>query len=107
MHDLDNVFAQPTRRDLLRCGLACGTAATVCAVRPAAAQQDTAGTGALAGPKLVGLARHEAMFWDKLPDNKVRCVLCPRGVVSLRISRDAIAVLRARPRFPSATFWSN
>jgi pyruvate formate lyase activating enzyme len=66
--------ADPTRRDLLRYLLACGAA---CAGRDAWAQ-DAAGTGALSGPKLEGVARHEAMFWEKLPENKVKCMLCPR-----------------------------
>jgi pyruvate formate lyase activating enzyme len=75
--NLENIFAQPTRRDLFRLGLACGAAGVVWRSLPVLAQ-DVAGTGALEGPKLKGLARHEAMFWEELADNKVKCVLCPR-----------------------------
>ena len=32
----------------------------------------------MAGPALEGVVRHEAMFWEELPDKKVKCVLCPR-----------------------------
>ena len=77
MDCLDNLFGEPTRRDLLRWGVACGTAAAFC---PAAATlgQDTSGTGALEGPVLEGVVRREAMFWEKLPENQVKCGLCPR-----------------------------
>ncbi len=77
MDNLENLFLRPTRRELLRWGVACGA---VCAVgrNGLALGQDVAGTGALAGPKLEGLARHEAMFWEKLDEKKVKCVLCPR-----------------------------
>ncbi len=78
MDNPDNLFRQPSRRDVLGCGLACGAAGVFCAARSAVAQQDTAGTGALAGPKLQGVARHRAMFFEKLQENKVKCVLCPR-----------------------------
>ncbi|MGB9626415.1 MAG: AmmeMemoRadiSam system radical SAM enzyme, partial [Phycisphaerae bacterium] len=44
----------------------------------AAPAEDAAGTSELAGPKLKGLARHEALFWDRLADNRVKCRLCPR-----------------------------
>jgi pyruvate formate lyase activating enzyme len=40
--------------------------------------QDAAGTVELPGPRLPGVARHEALFWEKLADNKIKCVLCPR-----------------------------
>lgn len=77
MDRLDNLFRQPTRRDLLRWTVACGAAGALCRVGPTAAQ-DVAGTGELAGPRLKGLARHEAMFWEKRDHNRVKCVLCPR-----------------------------
>ena len=77
MNDLENVFCQPSRRDLLRWGLACGAAGALCRTGIALGQ-DVAGTGALEGPVLEGVARHEAMFWEELPDRKVKCVLCPR-----------------------------
>jgi len=77
MDGVDNPFHLPTRRELLRCGLACGAAGALCAGDRAMAQ-DVAGTGALAGPKLKGIVRHEARYWEKLAENKVKCVLCPR-----------------------------
>jgi len=75
--DLENVFRQPTRRNVLRWGLACSAAGTLCRICPVLAQ-DVAGTGALSGPSLKGVLRHEAKFWEKLDDKKVKCVLCPR-----------------------------
>lgn len=77
MDGLDNLFRRPTRRDLLRWGLACGATGALCKIHPALAQ-DIAGTGALKGPKLKGVIRHEAMFWEKLDQKRVKCVLCPR-----------------------------
>jgi pyruvate formate lyase activating enzyme len=77
MDNLDNLFRQPTRRDLLRWGVVCGAAGALCRGRTAAAE-DVAGANELVGPKLKGLARHEALFWDRLPDNRVKCRLCPR-----------------------------
>ncbi|UCG16411.1 MAG: AmmeMemoRadiSam system radical SAM enzyme [Phycisphaerales bacterium] len=76
MECLENLFAEPTRRDVLRWGVACGAAGVLC--DSAAVAQDTAGTGALEGPKLEGVARHEALFWEELADRKVKCTLCPR-----------------------------
>jgi len=78
--NLGNIFFEPTRRDVLRWGVACGAAGALCrcGVGSALAQQDPAGSGALAGPKLEGVSRHEALFWEKLDENKVKCVLCPR-----------------------------
>ncbi len=72
-----NLFCEPTRRDVMRWGLACGAAATLCRVDGTLAQ-DVAGTGALTGPKLEGVIRRKAMFWEELPENHVKCVLCPR-----------------------------
>ena len=69
---------QPSRRDVLRWALTCGAACALGKGRLALAQQDTAGTGALDGPKLEGVARHKAMFWERLDEKKVKCVLCPR-----------------------------
>lgn len=77
MDNLENGFRQPTRRDLLRWGIACGAACAIYRARTAAAE-GIAGANELAGPKLKGLARHEALFWDKLADNKIKCRLCPR-----------------------------
>jgi pyruvate formate lyase activating enzyme len=68
----------PSRRDLFRLGLACGAACLLAKCTPALAQQDEAGTGALEGPKLEGVARHPAMYWEPMPDKKVKCTLCPR-----------------------------
>jgi len=67
-----------SRRELFRLGLACGAACMLGRSGRALAQQDTAGTGALTGPKLEGVARHPAMFWEKLAERKVKCTLCPR-----------------------------
>ncbi len=77
MDNLDNIFSQPTRRDLMRFGLACGA---VCALGRAgrAITQDTPGKRQMAGPKLEGVARHAAMHWEKQPENRIKCVLCPR-----------------------------
>jgi pyruvate formate lyase activating enzyme len=75
MSDLENVFRTPTRRDALRMGLACGAA---CLLGRGAAGQDVAGSTALTGPTLDGVARHPAMHWEKRPDRQVRCTLCPR-----------------------------
>ncbi len=77
MDDLDNLFRRPTRRDLLKWGVACGAAGTLCRLSPSRAE-DTAGIGALTGPKLAGVVRHEAKFWEKLEGNRVKCKLCPR-----------------------------
>ncbi len=77
MDCLDNIFRDPTRRDLLRMGIACGAAGALCRAGGDWGQ-DIAGRAALEGPKLEGVARHEALFWEKLADNKVKCVLCPR-----------------------------
>ena len=30
------------------------------------------------GPRLKGVVRHEAMFWEKSAEDKVHCMLCPR-----------------------------
>lgn len=91
MDGLENLFTIPTRRDLLKCSLACGAAAALCTGKTAFAE-DTAGTGALAGPKLKGLARHEARFWDKLPENKVKCRLCPRECEVADVERGSCGV---------------
>ncbi len=57
---------------------ACAACAAGLMGRAATGQQDTAGTAALAGPRMTGVLRHEAMHWEPLPDKKVRCLLCPR-----------------------------
>jgi pyruvate formate lyase activating enzyme len=75
--NLDNLFRQPTRRDLLRWGLACGAAGTLGRLRTARAE-NPAGTAALTGPKLTGVIRHEAKHWEKLDGSRVKCKLCPR-----------------------------
>ena len=77
MDRLDNIFTRPSRRDVLRWGLACGAAGAICKAGSAWAQ-DVAGTGALQGPPLKGLGRHQALFWEKTVENRVKCVLCPR-----------------------------
>jgi pyruvate formate lyase activating enzyme len=72
----------PTRRELLRmglaCGAACGAAGFVFFPARAAGQQDDVGANELEGPRLEGVARHAAMFWEKLDEKKVQCRLCPR-----------------------------
>jgi pyruvate formate lyase activating enzyme len=77
MDESGNIFSCPSRRELLGWGVA----ATGCllAGRRALAQDSASGTGALPGPKLKGLARHEAQFWEPHADRKVKCLLCPRG----------------------------
>jgi pyruvate formate lyase activating enzyme len=75
--ELGNLFANPSRRDVMRWGLACGAACALGRGRPVPAQ-DMAGGIELPGPKLTGVVRHPALFWEKLADHKVRCVLCPR-----------------------------
>ncbi len=79
MDAMQNLFTEPTRRDLLRWGVACGAAGALCSVNldPALAQ-DVAVGGPLPGPKLEGVARHPAMFWEKLPEKQIKCLLCPR-----------------------------
>jgi pyruvate formate lyase activating enzyme len=78
MEQLDSLFRSPSRRDVLRWGAAaCGVMGALGRNRVAIAQ-DVAGRSNLAGPKLEGVARHAAMFWESLPDKKVKCVLCPR-----------------------------
>ncbi len=79
MDNLDNLFASPSRRDVLRWGAACAAACGLARGVRALAQQDAASTAELAGPRLAGVARHPALFWEKLPDNRVKCLLCPRG----------------------------
>ncbi len=79
MDDLSNLFCQPTRRDLMRWGVACGAAGALCHIDiQHAFPQDVAGGLDLAGPRLKGVVRHPAMFWEKLDENRVKCVLCPR-----------------------------
>ena len=76
MDDLRNVFAQPTRRDVLRWGAACGA---ICALAPRRLPaQDVAGASELPGLRLPGVARHEALFWDSVAGERVKCTLCPR-----------------------------
>ncbi len=80
MENLDNLFRHPSRRELLRLGLACGAAGVLGRGNCLLAQDDTAGgVSELAGPKLKGVARHPARHWRALADNKVKCELCPRG----------------------------
>jgi pyruvate formate lyase activating enzyme len=77
MDNLENLFLQPTRRQVLRLGAACCAAGAL--IRPKFSwAQDLAGHSQLLGPQLEGIARHEAEFWEELPNNKVKCVLCPR-----------------------------
>jgi len=76
--ELRNIFNQPTRRDLLRLGLGCAATGLLCRSGRLLAQQDKAGGIELAGPKLTGVVRREAMFWEKQENKRVKCLLCPR-----------------------------
>ena len=78
MDNLENIFLCPSRRDVIRWGIACGAACALSRVAQVSAQ-DAAGTEALTGPTLKGLARHEAMFWETLAEQRIKCTLCPRG----------------------------
>jgi pyruvate formate lyase activating enzyme len=69
-----------TRRQVLAAGAACGVGALLHGLA-ARAQQDVAGTGALEGLRLKGVVRSQAMFWEALSDQQVRCVLCPRECI--------------------------
>jgi len=89
MDHLDNIFAAPSRREVLRCAAACGLAGMA---GGRARAQDAAGAGTLPGPKLKGLARHEAEHWEKLADSKVKCVLCPRECEVADVERGACGV---------------
>ncbi|UCE60991.1 MAG: AmmeMemoRadiSam system radical SAM enzyme [Phycisphaerales bacterium] len=80
MDDLGNIFTKPSRRDLLRWGAACCAAGAICQLQREYvwALQYAAGTGALPGPALEGVVRHEALHWEVLEEKKVKCALCPR-----------------------------
>jgi pyruvate formate lyase activating enzyme len=104
---MDNVFSsrvalicercpeEMSRRDLLRLGLACGAACALGSSSRAPAQ-DVAGPGLLPGPKLEGVARHPAVFWEKLEQNQVKCVLCPRECVVADVERGYCGVRENR-----------
>ncbi len=77
MERLGNIFSGPTRRDLLRMGMACG-AACLLGRGAGAVAQDAAGRNELEGPRLDGVVRHEAAHWEALADSRVQCRLCPR-----------------------------
>ena len=91
MDNLDNIFACPSRREVMRWGLACGAA---CALGPGRLlrAQDVAGRIELPGPRLAGVVRHEAMFWDKLPGNLIKCRLCPRECEVADVERGTCGV---------------
>jgi pyruvate formate lyase activating enzyme len=78
MDNLGNLFGRLTRREMLGWGLACG-ACGVLSGADATFGEDAAGGTMLDGPRLKGLARHAAMHWETLPENKVKCLLCPRA----------------------------
>lgn len=67
-----------SRRDVLRHVVCAGCA--LAGVPVIVRGQDVAADSKidLAGPKLPGVVRHPAMFWEKQPDNTVLCKLCPR-----------------------------
>lgn len=80
MDNLANVFIPqaPSRRDVLRWGMACG-AGCLLAHPYRTLAQDVAGDNVLPGPALAGVARHPALFWEPRDERKVKCTLCPRG----------------------------
>jgi pyruvate formate lyase activating enzyme len=97
MDRLDNIFQRPTRREVMRWGLACGAAGAICraagvSLASPAFGQDAAGKNELAGPKLKGVARHEAKHWEKAEENRVKCVLCPRECVVADAERGSCGV---------------
>ncbi len=77
MDDLRNIFTCPSRRDLLSWGVAASGCLLV--GRRLLAQDQASGTSALPGPKLKGLARHEALYWEPRAEGRVQCTLCPRA----------------------------
>lgn len=77
MDEVRNVFALPSRRQLLRWGVA-GGAASMLLRCPLALAEDVTGTKELEGLRLKGVVRHDAMFWDKAEGGNVICRLCPR-----------------------------
>ncbi|HSW45944.1 MAG TPA: AmmeMemoRadiSam system radical SAM enzyme [Phycisphaerae bacterium] len=85
MDRLDNHFSHPSRRDLLRWGAACGAAGVCCGRRGALAQDVAAGPPE--GPKLKGVIRHKAMYWEEREEKQVLCTLCPRGCMVAREER--------------------
>ncbi len=95
MDNLANLFTEPTRRDLLRLGAACGAAAALGTFDRALAQ-DVAGSGMLPGPKLEGVRRRKAMFWETADGNKVMCGLCPRGCEVADVERGYCGVRENR-----------
>lgn len=74
----DSTLTCPTRRELLRLGLACGAAGLVWRPAWVVASQDAPGAIELEGPRLEGVVRHPAQFWEKLEEKQVKCMLCPR-----------------------------
>lgn len=88
--DFENVFAGLSRREVLKFATTCSLAG-FCLPRHVSAE-DTAGTGALAGPPLKGLARHEASFWEPRGEKKVKCLLCPRECEVADVERGACGV---------------
>ncbi len=90
---------ETTRRELLR-HAACAGCAVLGGPAFVLAQDDASASKVkLAGPKLPGVVRHEAMFYEKLKDKKVLCKLCPRecrvadverGYCGVRENRDGV-----------------
>jgi pyruvate formate lyase activating enzyme len=64
---------RPSRRDLLRWGMACGAAACACGHF-----HSSGGSTLESAQRLEGVNRREALFWDRLSEKKVQCRLCPR-----------------------------
>jgi pyruvate formate lyase activating enzyme len=67
-----------SRRDLLKQAACAGC---VLAGVPVSLRGEDAAADSkmdLSGPKLPGVVRHTALFWEAQPDSKVQCRLCPR-----------------------------
>ncbi len=71
-------WATCSRRDILRQGVCAGCA--LAGLSGVSVAQDAAADSKidLSGPKLPGVVRHPALFWEAQPDKKVLCKLCPR-----------------------------
>ncbi|HOW72619.1 MAG TPA: AmmeMemoRadiSam system radical SAM enzyme [Phycisphaerae bacterium] len=68
----------PSRRSMLCSCAACLAGGAMWRAMPVMAE-DTSATGELSGPKLKGVIRHKAMFWEPThKESEVKCLLCPR-----------------------------
>lgn len=85
-----------SRRDLLK-SVACSGCGLL-ALSHELSAQDTATESKidLSGPKLPGIQRHEAMFWEAQPDKRVLCKLCPRACSVADVERGYCGVRENR-----------